>query len=447
MIIICEECGRKHRIDPAKIAGNASKFKCKVCEHLITVRKPTPRPEAEPDEQPLPSASSIFKAQAAVEEKPAASVHNADKTDKKKQRPAFERSVKVRFGLTAKFFSMMIIVSLIPLAMFWGLNLKQTEERMRNDIKENTNQTSINISRNVEEWLEKNDKILKTLAKMESLISMNRLKQEPLLNAVRKVYPWIYFMFTIDVDGRNVAGNDGRLPQSFLDKQYFKDVMDGKALAWQITIDETSKQPALILAVPIYRYDEIVGVVAGALSLDDLSDQLVTWGGDNTGFAFMVDEKGKVIVHKNKRYILHQKNLGRHPLIAAFKNGQRGSVSFADQEGKIMLGHVRGTALGWIIAIQREEKEAFFVANQVMSHAYLLLGVTVAFVFIIAWFSGRALARPIIKLADAADRISVGELEVDIDTNRKDEIGDLAEAIARMQDSIRLSIERLRQRR
>jgi predicted Zn finger-like uncharacterized protein len=444
MIIICEECGRKYRIDPAKIAGDQSKFKCKTCEHLITVRKPTPRPEAETEEQPLPS---IFEAQVAVDEKPAAAVHSAEKTGQKKQRLAFERSVRARFGLTAKIFSMMIIVSLIPLAMFWGINLKQTKERMRNDIKKNTNQITINISRNVEEWLEKNDKILKILTKMESLISMDRLKQEPLLNAVRKVYPWIYFMFTIDVDGRNVARNDGRPLQSFSDKQYFKDVMDGKAIAWQITIDETSKQPALILAVPIYRYDEIIGVVASALSLDDLADQLVTWGGDDTDFAFMVDDKGKVIVHKNKKYILQQKNLGQHPLIVAFKNGQRGTVSYTDHEGKSILGHARGTALGWIIAFQREEKEAFFVTNQVMSHAYLLLGVTVAFVFIVAWFSGRAFARPIIKLADAANRISVGELETDIDTQRKDEIGDLAEAIARMQDSICLGIERLRQRR
>jgi len=447
MITICEECGKKYRIDLAKIAGQESKFKCTVCEHLITVRKPTPRPEVETDEQSLPFVSSILKGQAAVEEKPADEVHSAEKTDKKKQRPVFEGSARVCFGLTAKLFSMMIIVSLIPLALFWGINLKQTEERMRNDIKKNTNQISINISRNVDEWLEKNDKILKTLTKTESLISMDRLKQEPLLNAVRKVYPWIYFSFTIDLDGRNVARNDGRPLQSFSDKQYFKDVMDGKALSWQITIDETSKQPALILAVPIYQYDEIVGVVASALSLDDLSDQLVTWGGDDTDFAFMVDENGKVIVHKNKEYILQQKNLRQHPLIVAFKNGQRDTISYTDHEGKSILGHVRGTALGWIIAIQREEKEAFFVTNQVMSHAYLFLGVTVAFVFIIAWFSSRALARPIIKLADAANRISVGEFKVDIDTQRKDEIGDLADAITRLQDSICISIERLRQRR
>ncbi|MBU0987648.1 MAG: HAMP domain-containing protein, partial [Proteobacteria bacterium] len=87
------------------------------------------------------------------------------------------------------------------------------------------------------------------------------------------------------------------------------------------------------------------------------------------------------------------------------------------------------------------------IIEQLLSYAYLLLAVTIVFVFIIAWFSGRALSRPIIKLTDAADRISVGELDVEIDTNRKDEIGDLAEAVARMQDSIRLSIERLRQRR
>jgi len=51
------------------------------------------------------------------------------------------------------------------------------------------------------------------------------------------------------------------------------------------------------------------------------------------------------------------------------------------------------------------------------------------------------------SLTDVADRISVGELGMEVKTTSRDEIGDLAEAIARMQDSIRLSIERLRRRR
>jgi HAMP domain-containing protein len=49
----------------------------------------------------------------------------------------------------------------------------------------------------------------------------------------------------------------------------------------------------------------------------------------------------------------------------------------------------------------------------------------------------------LIAYTDVADRISVGELDTDVDVRATDEIGDLAEAITRMQDSIRLAIERL----
>ena len=120
---------------------------------------------------------------------------------------------------------------------------------------------------------------------------------------------------------------------------------------------------------------------------------------------------------------------------------------FTNTTGEFGIGCVRKTANDWIVAIQREEKEASYVIEQVVASAYLLLGITVVFVFIIAWFLGRAVSRPILKLTEAADNISSGNLEVIIDTNRKDEIGDLAEAIVRMQDSIRLSIERLRRKR
>ena len=65
----------------------------------------------------------------------------------------------------------------------------------------------------------------------------------------------------------------------------------------------------------------------------------------------------------------------------------------------------------------------------------------------IVLFYGSRLAGRIKSLTDVADRISVGELGAEVTTKSNDEIGDLAEAISRMQDSVRLSIERLRRRR
>jgi HAMP domain-containing protein len=76
-----------------------------------------------------------------------------------------------------------------------------------------------------------------------------------------------------------------------------------------------------------------------------------------------------------------------------------------------------------------------------------VLGLTLLLVGLIVSIYGHRLTGKIKSLTDVADRISVGELGMEIKTTSKDEIGELAEAIARMQDSIRLSIERLRRRR
>lgn len=74
-----------------------------------------------------------------------------------------------------------------------------------------------------------------------------------------------------------------------------------------------------------------------------------------------------------------------------------------------------------------------------------LVGIgLMAFIIVIY---GYRLTRNIKYLTEAADRISVGDLEAEIEVTSKDEIGNLADAISRMQDSLRFSIERLRRRR
>jgi HAMP domain-containing protein len=77
-----------------------------------------------------------------------------------------------------------------------------------------------------------------------------------------------------------------------------------------------------------------------------------------------------------------------------------------------------------------------------------ILVVTLLLIGLVVSLYGHRLAGRIKDLTAAAERISVGELDVEIEKKMpNDEIGDLANAFGRMQDSIRLSIERLRKRR
>jgi len=75
------------------------------------------------------------------------------------------------------------------------------------------------------------------------------------------------------------------------------------------------------------------------------------------------------------------------------------------------------------------------------------LSGTIVLVGLIVAFYGHRLTGKIKDLTDHAERISLGELDAKIDIRSKDEIGALSDAITRMQNSIRLSIERLRRRR
>ncbi len=74
----------------------------------------------------------------------------------------------------------------------------------------------------------------------------------------------------------------------------------------------------------------------------------------------------------------------------------------------------------------------------------LVIGVTVA---LLALFFSRAITQPITQLIRAAELISLGQLDVEIKVDRKDEIGELALAVRRMEASLQAALERLRARR
>jgi len=452
MVVICEECGKKYKIDPAKIKGKQARFKCKACGMAIIVQKPVPPPVGQDLAATSPSTASSAVIAPLAEprgeretEAPAAGKKSSGK--KKKKAPKHKALKRFRFGLTPKVVVMMLVISLVPLGVFWGITFKETSDRIRQDTEKLMAQISSGLTSHVDEWIDKNMRVLKALAQMPDVVSMNKARQEPLLKAVQQAYPWMYLVFTVGTDGMNVARNDGKPLKDYSDRQYYKDAMSGKDPAWQTLIGKTAKKPALVMAVPIRRGNRIVGVMANAMKIDDISKRIATWRRGRTGFAFLVDEKAKVVAHQKKAYVQQQKKLPQHPLVAAHKKGKSGTVYFQNGTGERCVGYVKGTKYGWALALQQSENEAFQILKEAKAFALILLGATLVMVFFIAWFSGRTIVRPIRQLTEAADRISVGELDVEIKVKSQDEIGALSQAIIRMQESIRLSIERLRRRR
>jgi methyl-accepting chemotaxis protein len=105
------------------------------------------------------------------------------------------------------------------------------------------------------------------------------------------------------------------------------------------------------------------------------------------------------------------------------------------------------TAQGWLVVMQQDYEEAYESLRETNLYALILLVVTVVLVIIVALIFSRRLSQPIMRLTQAADAISRGRMDTEIEgTERADEIGLLAAAIARLRNSTRLALERLTRR-
>ena len=73
------------------------------------------------------------------------------------------------------------------------------------------------------------------------------------------------------------------------------------------------------------------------------------------------------------------------------------------------------------------------------------LVILILIVFVNLWFSNRALVQPIRELAESARQMSLGKMDTVISIDSKDEIGELADAIGRMQKSLKVIFKKLKQ--
>ncbi len=73
------------------------------------------------------------------------------------------------------------------------------------------------------------------------------------------------------------------------------------------------------------------------------------------------------------------------------------------------------------------------------------IGILMVIIILNLWFSNRALVQPILELSESARQMSLGKLNTNISVNSKDEIGELADAIGRMQKSLKVIFKKLKQ--
>jgi len=189
---------------------------------------------------------------------------------------------------------------------------------------------------------------------------------------------------------------------------------------------------------------QAVGLLAGLAQLSGLDALLSERAGlGETGHAYLLSAEG-LLVSQLHDFTALESLLDVEGLQAALRTRSSGTLTYEDASGQPVLG-----AYAWLeepglaLLVEQEQREALAQVESValLNAGLALLGLS--FAAFVALLVTRNLSRPIVRLAQAARSIRDGNLNTQADVDRRDELGQLAEAFngmtATLRDQLRLA--------
>lgn len=243
-----------------------------------------------------------------------------------------------------------------------------------------------------------------------------------------------------------IQARDGKLVMSALERNKMVDRSDKESGGWTLAI-----------AAPVTVDRKTRGVLIAYLRWKSLEKLLIGTRVAQTGYVFVVDKDGRVILNPNRSlYGLELTGAGVNlaPLWNAIKD-RKSTVTyeFNDPATKKREARTAGIAypkpvrnlqdLGWKIIADASSAEILLLPNILGTLGGIGVGA-IAIVLVLSLVLAGTISKPIATIADVARQVAARDLTVEPPAfARSDEIGDLSKAFGSMLASIKDQISHM----
>ena len=359
-------------------------------------------------------------------------------------------------GLKTRLILMVLAIAVLMLvtsAIFISIRALRIMEQNAQAQLFNTNRL---LSLSVSLWLDTQIKTFQYFISQKDMAGMNPGSQKPLLQKMAAAYPYMYLISTTDLHGMNVARSDDLKPIDYRDRSWFQQARQGAPVTFESVISKTINRPGLVVSMPI-RSDsgKIVGVGMFAMDLDNLSRQVQVTRLGKTGFAYLVDNRNRVIAHPDPAFFNSFSDLSSYPPITALRNGQKGLITFRGKNGEKWFAQVDLLENGWGVVVQQRRSEVLSTIVFFRNMALIVICGALFILVISSWWAIRRALRPIDILTGAVTDLTFGNFsDNDFESvrsrllaigNRSDEIGTLADSFSRMASQLKETLSSLQQ--
>ncbi|MGJ4851745.1 methyl-accepting chemotaxis protein [Bacillota bacterium Meth-B3] len=249
---------------------------------------------------------------------------------------------------------------------------------------------------------------------------------------------YLAFAFA-DKEGNATVFNSKHETTNIASREYFQTALKGQAAVSDVIVSSATNQLVMIFAAPVYQQGEIVGVIYGRRDGNTLSEIVCEVSYKQTGSAFVVNDKGVTVGHKNTDLVLAQDNnienmkadeslreLGELTRKMISRSMGIGEYTYKGVAKIVGYAPVEGTP--WVVAFAAERDDILTSARLLQNTLITIAGIAVAVGALITYLVSVGIARPIKKVTVAAQEMAKGRFDVTLSVKSKDEVGRLAQA-------------------
>lgn len=250
----------------------------------------------------------------------------------------------------------------------------------------------------------------------------------------------------------------------FSDFETYRPSIDTPA-AWAVSLisQDGAVSGALIAEMPIERISEVMTGERswGSSGLGDTGESYIV------GLDDLMRSPSRMLIEDPDAYAAAAKRMGDDPgaidravstgstlmeqlvTTKAVERAQRGDVgtivapNYLGAETIAAYAPLAVEDLGWVVVAEVSTKEAFAPVRDFTTKLFVSSAILVLVVSLLSQLIAQLLVRPLNRLRVAADRISAGEVGVQVDAGSADELVSLANAFNEMSRSLQVKAELL----
>lgn len=352
------------------------------------------------------------------------------------------RSLKLKLII---YFSILVLISSLTLGV---VSIQKSSEVVTQEAEQALYLLAEDAASLTESRIETQQKTLDMIALTPNINSMDLEIQKPILQ--RFVEKTNFIDIAVVYPDGNAYYTDGTVSQ-LGDRDYVQKALKGEANVSDLILSRVTNEVVLMYATPIEKDGKVVGALVGRRDGNALSTITDDTGFGENGYGYIINNGGTVVAHPDREKVLNQFNpiegkksdeslTSLANLFEKVVKEKTGISNYNFDGNDLYAGYAPIDGSEWVFIITANQEEVLSSIPEMQRFIIIIMSIVLAVTVVFVFILGSSITNPIILSVNHSKKIANLDLTEDVPNKflkRKDEIGDLAQALQIIIDSLK----------